>query len=108
MEHYDSLQGMPLAMAYVPWQTWQNVFDGAKGLEQGSIFEELIFPFEYAGPGCRNIGNCRHRSSSCRQMNSRQNMNMCRSRQPEFPTAREQRMCEKRRDCSCQEMTEKN
>lgn len=106
MEQYDSLQGMPLAMAYVPWQSWQNVFDGAKGLEQGSIFEELIFPFEYAGPGCRNTGSCRHRGSSCRQMNNRQAM--CHYRQPEFQPCRDRMMQERRRDCSCREMTERN
>lgn len=91
MEQYDALQGMPLAMAYVPWQSWQNVFDGARGLEQGSIFEELVFPFEYAGPGCRNTGSCRRGSCPGRQMNRRCPM-----------------MQERRRDCSCREMTDRN
>lgn len=27
-----------LAMAYVPWQTWQNVMDGCGGLKHGTIF----------------------------------------------------------------------
>lgn len=55
----DSLQTMPLAMAYVPWQQWQNVYEGSVGLMQGTIFEELIFPFQYASRVCTNNGNCR-------------------------------------------------
>ena len=39
------LSSKPLAMAYVPWQTFENVLDGSCGLSQGSIFEDLIFPF---------------------------------------------------------------
>jgi len=54
---YDTLQTMPLAMAYVPWQQWQNVYEGCKGLEQGSIFEELILPFRYASRVCNNTSN---------------------------------------------------
>lgn len=65
MDNYDAMQGFPLAMAYIPWQTWQNVSDGARGLEQGSIFEELIFPFEYAGPGCRNARQQAGRGGRC-------------------------------------------
>ncbi len=52
--NYDPLQTMPLAMAYVPWQQWQNVYEGCKGLENGTIFEELIFPFHCASHVCRN------------------------------------------------------
>ncbi len=57
---YDTLQTMPLAMAYVPWQQWQNVYEGCKGLEQGSIFEELILPFQYASRVCSNTSNRTH------------------------------------------------
>ncbi len=57
-ETFDQLADMPLAMAYVPWQTWRNVYDGCKGLKNGSIFEELIFPFLFANPACRE-GSCR-------------------------------------------------
>ena len=35
-----------LAMAYVPWQKWQNVMDGCSVLKHGTIFEELVLPFE--------------------------------------------------------------
>lgn len=39
------LDEMPLAMAYVPWQKWRKVCDGAAGLAAGTIFQELILPF---------------------------------------------------------------
>ena len=57
--NYDPLQILPLAMAYVPWQQWQNVYDGSKGLEHGTIFEELIFPFQRASRVCATMGECR-------------------------------------------------
>ena len=41
----DSLNGMPLAMAYVPWQQWQNIYEPCRALERGTIFEELDKPF---------------------------------------------------------------
>ncbi len=44
--------GKSLAMAYVPWQTWQHVMDGCNGLKHGSIFEELILPFEGTRAAC--------------------------------------------------------
>lgn len=48
---YDALEDFPLAMAYVPWQKWQNVFEPCKGLQCGTIFEELVKPFHGKG-GC--------------------------------------------------------
>ena len=36
----------PLAMAYVPYQQWGEVFDSGDALEKGTLFPELIFPFE--------------------------------------------------------------
>ena len=53
-----------LAMAYVPWQTWQNVMDGCGGLKHGTIFEDLVLPFEGVKAACacpshqRNEKNC--------------------------------------------------
>ena len=44
--------GKGLAMAYVPWQKWQNVMDGCSGLKSGTIFEELILPFEGVRAAC--------------------------------------------------------
>lgn len=49
----DVLRGMPLAMAYVPWQNWQNLYDPEKGLCQGTIFSELDKPFWGMGGCCR-------------------------------------------------------
>ncbi|HJB19395.1 MAG TPA: spore coat associated protein CotJA [Candidatus Bariatricus faecipullorum] len=42
---------MPLAMAYVPWQNWRNLYDIHKGFTRGTIFEELDKPF-YGKGGC--------------------------------------------------------
>lgn len=41
----DSLYGMPLAMAYVPWQTWGEIFDLCDGFQTGTIFKDLDKPF---------------------------------------------------------------
>ena len=46
-----------LAMVYAPKQCWQNLLDPMSGLEQGSIFAEMILPFE--GGGVRRDGECR-------------------------------------------------
>lgn len=49
----DRLEDMPLAMAYVPWQRWQNIYDAEKGFCNGTIFQELNLPFFGVG-GCQN------------------------------------------------------
>lgn len=49
----DGFEGMPLAMAYVPWQKWQNIYDAEKGFCNGTIFQELNLPFFGVG-GCQN------------------------------------------------------
>ena len=36
---------MPIAMAYVPWQQWRNLYEPCRGLESGTIFMELDKPF---------------------------------------------------------------
>lgn len=41
----DPLYGMPLTMAYVPWQTWGEIYDVCKGFRSGTVFEELDKPF---------------------------------------------------------------
>lgn len=50
---YDELSSLPLAMAYVPWQEWQNIREAEKGFRCGTIFEELNKPFRGIG-GCQN------------------------------------------------------
>lgn len=36
---------LPLAMAYVPFQKWRNVYDASAGLQAGTIFQELDLPW---------------------------------------------------------------
>ena len=47
-ETYDD---MSLAMAYVPWQVWRDIYDAEKGFHCGTIFQELNMP--YLGKGGR-------------------------------------------------------
>lgn len=47
----DVLEGMLLAMAYVPWQNWRRIYEPARAFHRGTIFEELDLPFEGRG-GC--------------------------------------------------------
>lgn len=36
---------MPIGMLYVPYQTWQKIYDPQIGLARGTVFEELDKPF---------------------------------------------------------------
>ena len=36
---------IPLAMAYVRWQRWQDVYEPCKAFQHGTIFMELDKPF---------------------------------------------------------------
>ena len=47
----DPLEHMTLAMAYVPWQQWQNIYEICRGFQRGTIFEDLDTPFHGRG-GC--------------------------------------------------------
>ncbi len=40
-----SSQPIALAMAYVPMQRWQNIYEPDLALERGTIFSELDKPF---------------------------------------------------------------
>ncbi len=52
----DEVDSLPIAMGYVPWQMWdEDVLDAAAGLEQGTIFPELIKPF-VCTPCCKKKG----------------------------------------------------
>ncbi len=42
-----------LAMAYVPWQYFTNVYEPEQALEVGTIFPELDKPFLAGGRVCR-------------------------------------------------------
>ena len=43
--YQNNIDDMPIAMAYVPWQRWSNVYDLDKGFCYGTIFPELNKPF---------------------------------------------------------------
>ena len=45
MPRRDSWNDMSLAMAYVPWQVWRDIYDAEKGFCKGTIFQELDKPF---------------------------------------------------------------
>lgn len=60
-----SLSNKPLAMAYVPWQKFENVLDGNCGLEQGSIFEDLVFPFIGSQAACQSVNRNQRNSNNC-------------------------------------------
>lgn len=42
-----------LAMAYVPWQEWQSLYDAEKGFACGTLFQELNKPFRGMGGCCQ-------------------------------------------------------
>jgi len=48
----DPLAGLPLAMAYVPWQCWCETYKPAEGWHRGTIFPELDLPFLGGGGDC--------------------------------------------------------
>lgn len=48
-----ALDRMPVAMAYVPWTRWRNIYEAEKGLQRGTIFQDLDKPFRGIG-GCQN------------------------------------------------------
>lgn len=45
MDSRNTVDNVSLAMAYVPWQTWRDIYDAEKGFHRGTIFEELDLPF---------------------------------------------------------------
>ena len=49
---HDGVDSMALAMAYVPWQHWDQIYCPAEGFACGTIFPELNKPF-YGKAGCR-------------------------------------------------------
>lgn len=46
------LNSLPLAMAYVPLQKWEDIYDTKMALERGTIFRALDKPF--LGKGSAN------------------------------------------------------
>ena len=41
----------PLAMAYVPWQKFENLYDMKEAFACGTIFKQLNFPFKGCSSG---------------------------------------------------------
>ncbi len=41
----NPLAGFPLGMAYVPYQSFEDLNEPAKALECGTLFKELYLPF---------------------------------------------------------------
>ncbi len=50
---FSQTEQFPVAMAYVPWQEFKNMYEPDRALQAGTIFPELDLPF-WAGRG-----NCR-------------------------------------------------
>ncbi len=46
-------EGTAIAMAYVPWQRWRDLYEPCRALECGTIFAELDKPFLGKGGRCR-------------------------------------------------------
>lgn len=61
-----NLSKKPLAMAYVPWQTFENVMEGECALRHGTIFEDLVFPLLVHRLPARQTASQNHsHSGSC-------------------------------------------
>lgn len=48
---YENIDQFPVAMAYVPWQQWQQVYSVETAINRGTIFPDLDKPFIMEG--CR-------------------------------------------------------
>lgn len=52
MPYDNDCANQVVAMAYVPWQNLNTVYDPEDGFEQGTIFPELDKPWMIGGGGC--------------------------------------------------------
>lgn len=39
------LSALPIGMAYIPWQSFRDLYDPHMGLDRGTLFKELDYPF---------------------------------------------------------------
>lgn len=53
-DNHPHISDKSLAMAYVPWQKWTDLYEPDKALCVGTIFCQLNKPFE---GGCKNESN---------------------------------------------------
>ena len=49
---HGGVDSMPVAMQYVPWQHWNQIYNPEEGLKCGPIFPELNKPF-YGKGACK-------------------------------------------------------
>ena len=49
MDERGCLQNLPLAYAYVPYQTFENTYDKPRAFEQGTVFPDLAKPYGVYG-----------------------------------------------------------
>jgi hypothetical protein len=65
----DRMKHFALAMAYVPWQEWEKIYeDEEKALMRGTLFEALDLPwYPTACETCERDGNCENKSGTCRR-----------------------------------------
>lgn len=62
----ERMKHFALAMAYVPWQEWEKIYeDEEKALMRGTLFEALDLPWYPSA--CERDGNCENRSGICRR-----------------------------------------
>ena len=47
---------VPVAVVYVPWQDFGEVYPLDRGFHAGTIFPVLDLPFLYANPACNRKG----------------------------------------------------
>ena len=50
-EMETNIDSFPVAMAYVPWQKWQNIYEPHEALAAGTLFKDLDLRF-YGVRGC--------------------------------------------------------
>lgn len=49
----DELSGMPLAMSYVPWQRFCNLYEECEAVYHGTIFHDL--DLDFCGKRCEQV-----------------------------------------------------
>lgn len=49
----EQIDTFPIGMAYVPWQVFRDMYDPHQGLNRGTIFKELDYPFYGKRGNCR-------------------------------------------------------
>ena len=53
IQDHDKLSGLSIAMAYVPWQQFGNLYEPDQALRNGTVFQDLNKPFHGSMKGGR-------------------------------------------------------